>query len=242
MALPRFLPAALGVASLCAFGTAGAVTPDHHPIVTYASRHDVSAPMRDIVRNMPPHAPMGTERRAVPDSQHSCSSRAASPKQAVSAVIQRAPIGVPAPAIDLNWEGVSSATSGCGCLPPDTEGDVSDQHYIEWVNTRWAVYDKTDGSVVQAPTNGNSFWVGFGGKCETTNSGDPIALWDPRAQRWIMSQFVTSAPFAQCVAVSTIVRSARHVQPLRVRPGRTSATIRSSPCGPTTAAARTRTS
>ena len=57
---------------------------------------------------------------------------------------------MPAPAIDLTWEGVSSAQSGCGCLPPDTNGDVSDQHYIEWVNTRWAVYDKTDGSVVQA--------------------------------------------------------------------------------------------
>ena len=110
---------------------------------------------------------------------------------------------MPAPAIDLSWEAVSSAQSGCGCLPPDTNGDVSDQHYIQWVNTRWAVYDKTDGSVVQGPTNGNSFFVGFGGKCETTNPGDPIALWDPRAQRWVMSQFVTSAPFAQCVAVST---------------------------------------
>ena len=36
MALPRFLPAALGAVSLCVLGTAGAVTPDHHPTVTYA--------------------------------------------------------------------------------------------------------------------------------------------------------------------------------------------------------------
>ena len=61
MALPRFLPAALGVASLCVLGTAGAVTPDTHPTVLHASRHDISAPMRDIVRNMPPQAPLGTE-------------------------------------------------------------------------------------------------------------------------------------------------------------------------------------
>ncbi len=203
MALPRFLPAALGVASLCAFGTAGAVTPDQHPTVTYASRHDVSAPMRDIVRNMPPEAPLGTEQEPFLIPNILLKPSGIANRKPYLPGIQSAPIGVPAPAIDLSWEGVSAATSGCGCLPPDTEGDVSDQHYIQWVNTRWAVYDKTDGSVVQGPTNGNSFWVGFGGKCETTNAGDPITLWDPRAQRWIMSQFVTSAPFAQCVAVST---------------------------------------
>ena len=203
MALPRYLPAALGVASLCAIGTAGAVTPDSHPTVSYAVRHDVSAPMRDIIRNMPPEAPLGSEQEPylIPNILIKPSGIAG--RKPNLGTIQRAPIGIPAPAIDLDWEGVSSATSGCGCLPPDTEGDVSDQHYIQWVNTRWAVYDKTDGSVVQGPTNGNSFWVGFGGPCETSNPGDPIALWDPRAQRWIMSQFVTSAPYAQCVAVST---------------------------------------
>ncbi len=203
MALPRFLPAALGVASLCAFGTTGAVTPDQHPTVSYAVRHDVSAPMRDIIRNMPPEAPLGSEQEPylIPNILLKPSGIAG--RKPNLNLIQRAPIGVPAPAIDLDWEGISASTSGCGCLPPDTEGDVSDQHYIQWVNTRWAVYDKTDGSVVQGPTNGNSFWVGFGGPCETSNPGDPIALWDPRAQRWIMSQFVTSAPYAQCVAVST---------------------------------------
>jgi hypothetical protein len=203
MALPRFLPAAIGVASLCMFGTAGAVTPDQHPTVIHASRADVSAPMRDIVRNMPPQAPMGTEEEPYLIPNIILKPSGIAGRKPNLSTIQHAPIGVPAPAIDLSWESVSSAQSGCGCLPPDTNGDVSDQHFIQWVNTRWAVYDKTDGSVVQAPTNGNSFFVGFGGKCETTNPGDPIALWDPRAQRWVMSQFVTSAPFAQCVAVST---------------------------------------
>jgi hypothetical protein len=203
MALPRFLPAALGVASLCVLGTAGAVTPDQHPTVIHASRADVSAPMRDIVRNMPPQAPLGTEEEPYLIPNIILKPSGIAGRKPNLPTIQQAPIGVPAPAIDLAWESVSAAQSGCGCLPPDTNGDVSDQHFIQWVNTRWAIYDKTDGSVVQGPTNGNSFFVGFGGKCETTNPGDPIALWDPRAQRWVMSQFVTSAPFAQCVAVST---------------------------------------
>jgi len=203
MALPRLLSAALGAASLSLLGTAGAVTPDKNPTVVHAVRHDVSAPMRDIVRNMPPQAPMGTEEEPylIPNILFKPSGIAGRKPYLPS--IQSAPIGVPAPSVDLSFEAISSTTSQCGCLPPDTNGDVSDQHYIQWVNSRWAVYDKTDGSQVQAPTDGNSFFVGFGGKCETTNSGDPIALWDPRAQRWIMSQFVTTSPFAQCVAVST---------------------------------------
>ena len=203
MALPRYLPAALGVACLGAFGVATATTPDTRPTVIHASRHDVSAPMRDIVRNMPPSQPMGTEEEPylIPNILFKPSGNPNAKPYLPS--IQRQPTGVPAPSIDLTFEAISATTSGCGCLPPDTNGDVSDQHYIQWVNTRWAVYDKTDGSVVQGPTNGNSFFVGFGGKCETTNPGDPVALWDPRAQRWVMSQFVTSAPFAQCVAVST---------------------------------------
>ncbi len=61
MALPRFLSAALGVVSLSAFGSAAAVPPDPHPTVTYASPHDVSAPIRDRLRNRPPAAPPGTE-------------------------------------------------------------------------------------------------------------------------------------------------------------------------------------
>ena len=132
MAVPRLLSAALGAVSLCVLGTAGAVTPDHHPIVTYAVKHDVSAPMRDIVRNMPPTSPMGTddEPYLIPNFIFKPSGIAGRKPYLPS--IQRAPIGVPAPAIDLTWEAVSSAQSGCGCLPPDTNGDVSDQHYIQW--------------------------------------------------------------------------------------------------------------
>ncbi|RYD15683.1 MAG: hypothetical protein EOP90_06965 [Lysobacteraceae bacterium] len=200
----RFRPAALHAAvllALCAPAAhAAAVTPD----VIRASRHDVSAPMRDIIRTMPPALPMGSgdEPFLVPNILLKPESRTSSLVPDYSRAQTRG-TGIPAPAVDLSFDGINQATSGCGCLPPDTNGDVSDEHYIQWVNGGWAVYDKTTGATVQAPTPGNSFFVGFGGKCETTNSGDPIALWDPHAQRWVMSQFVTTAPFAQCVAVST---------------------------------------
>src|SRR5438270_510245 len=47
--------------------------------------------------------------------------------------------------------------------------------------------------------------TGFGGLCETTNSGDPVALYDSMADRWVLTWFAFSSqsgPTFQCVAVS----------------------------------------
>ena len=97
----------------------------------------------------------------------------------------------------------SGANGAGGSIPPDTNGDVSPAHYIQWVNTRWAVFDRVTGVRITASANGNSFWAGFGGRCQTSNSGDPIALWDDKARRWVMSQFTTGATASQCFAIST---------------------------------------
>lgn len=188
-------------------GTKPAVNRDVVPTVIHAARHDVSAPMRDIIRTMPPSQPMGTEEEpyAIPNILLKLTGQA-SRRPTLAGHAQNAPNGLPAPDIDLSFETISATTSMCGCLPPDTNGDVSDAHYIQWVNTAWQAFDKTTGdpaTETPSPVAGNSFFVGFGGKCETTNSGDPLALWDPQAERWVMSQFVTSTPYAQCVAVST---------------------------------------
>jgi hypothetical protein len=41
--------------------------------------------------------------------------------------------------------------------------------------------------------------------CETSGSGDPIALYDKLADRWVISQFAVNgpAPDQECIAVST---------------------------------------
>ncbi len=207
MALSRYLPAALGAVALLGLGSTVAEAANAAPNVVTATRHDVSAPMRDILRNLPPQAPMGTEEEPylIPNILLKPINRTSKFVPDYSG-IQRHSINTPAPAVLGSFDGISSTTSGCGCLPPDTNGDVSDQHYIQWVNSSWQAFNKTTGvpdPLTPSPKPGSSFFTGFGGKCETTNSGDPIALWDPRAQRWVMSQFVTSSPYAQCVAVST---------------------------------------
>ncbi|WP_257387852.1 hypothetical protein [Tahibacter caeni] len=116
--------------------------------------------------------------------------------------VQTAPTGVPAPSTILAANGLSLSVGGGG-IPPDTNGDVSPTHFIQWINTSWAIFDKTTGARLNGPTAGNSFFAGFGGKCQSTNSGDPLAIWDDRAQRWVMSQFTTGVNSSQCVAVST---------------------------------------
>src|SRR5262249_43377914 len=91
-----------------------------------------------------------------------------------------------------------------GVLPPDTEGDVGPNHYVQWINLSLAVYSKT-GALLAGPVNGNSLWSGFGGPCETTNDGDPIVRYDHLADRWLVSQAAnnhTDGPYYQCIAIS----------------------------------------
>lgn len=205
-ALPRFTPVALCATVLFTLGASAAQAAG--PVVTRSVHNDVSAPLRDILNALPPDSPRGEEEgegRPMPNLFLKPTSRPSSLVPDYAAV-QRSAINVPAPVPLSSFDAINSATSACGCLPPDTNGDVGGQAYVQWVNSAFQVFDKTTGTpdpATTSPKQGNTIFTGFGGKCETTNSGDPIALFDSRAQRWVMSQFVTSAPFAQCVAVST---------------------------------------
>ncbi len=108
-----------------------------------------------------------------------------------------------------NFDGLSNADDiaiiGRSPLPPDTEGAVGPNHYVQWVNLVFAVWSKS-GSRLYGPKAGNSLWGGFGGPCETTNNGDPIVRYDSLADRFLMSQFALpnypNGPFYQCIAVS----------------------------------------
>ena len=87
--------------------------------------------------------------------------------------------------------------------PPDVNLAVGDTQVLQWVNVSYAVFDKTTGAIIAGPIAGNAFWAGFGGPCQTSNSGDPIAQWDKIAHRWVVSQNTFSGSFNTCIAVST---------------------------------------
>jgi hypothetical protein len=110
------------------------------------------------------------------------------------------------PVVGLSFEGLGAGQYGftVNSAPPDTEGTVGATQYVQWVNSSFAVFNKSTGALIAGPTAGNTLWSGFGGGCQSNNDGDPIVTYDKAAQRWVFSQFsVSTTPFLQCIAVST---------------------------------------
>ena len=110
----------------------------------------------------------------------------------------------------LTFAGMNSTQSGCGCLPPDSDGDVGPNHYINSVNSSIKIFDKL-GNALNG-TNGttyNSFFsgLGAGNPCgNNNNDGDGIVFYDHMADRWVVSDFAFPAfpgtSFWQCIGVS----------------------------------------
>ncbi len=105
-----------------------------------------------------------------------------------------------APEAGVSFDGISNFQ---GFFPPDTNGDVGPNHYVQTVNVAIAIWDKLGNELIP-PTALNSLWSGFGGICETNNNGDPIVLYDSAADRWLISQFAfsSSTDNHQCIAIS----------------------------------------
>jgi len=85
--------------------------------------------------------------------------------------------------------------------PPDTNGDVGPNHYVESVNISFAVFSKT-GTPLYGPAAIDTVWSGCGGACETSNDGDPLVKYDAAADRWLLSQFAVTSTNMECIAIS----------------------------------------
>jgi len=89
----------------------------------------------------------------------------------------------------------------CGAgFPPDTNGDVGPNHYIEAVNDAFAIYNKT-GTLLASFTE-NSLWsgAGTGTPCDANNEGDPVVVYDGLADRWILTNLGTAVSGGNPVA------------------------------------------
>ncbi len=111
----------------------------------------------------------------------------------------------------VSFEGCSNednfAAYGSRVSPPDTCGDVGPNHFVQQVNLLARVFSKT-GTPLSPPFKLSSLFAALGGPCATRNDGDPIVLYDPLADRWVLSQFciasgsINTPPFIECIAVS----------------------------------------
>jgi PKD repeat protein len=91
-----------------------------------------------------------------------------------------------------------------GVAPPDTQGDVSAEYYMQMVNLSFRISNKNGDSLYGGKSS--TLWEGFTGPWTGTNDGDPIVLYDQIADRWIATQFslpnYPAGPFYELVAIS----------------------------------------
>jgi len=174
------------------------------PIVRAATRYDTSRAL--LAQPIAPHIPPA-ERDRLPLPRLTLKTQPATTVHDRDPVLQTAlaPVQMPAPL--LNFDGQGNVR---GYYPPDTNGDIGGDYYVQMVNVTLAIW-RVDrmaltATLVYGPADTNTVWAGFGGVCEATNDGDPIVLYDSLAHRWLISQFALpnfpSGPFYECVAIS----------------------------------------
>jgi IPT/TIG domain len=167
-----------------------------------AAKHDKSRPLRDMAPVFPTtKRPHERENRVPPRTMVGV------PPLGEDPVAQTSAPTAAMPASTTSFEGLGNVD---GYVPPDTNGDVGPNNYVETVNAAFAVYDKS-GTKLYGPADINTLWSGFGGLCQDTDDGDPVVQYDQLADRWVISQFAFAldgfgdpvGPYYQCVAVST---------------------------------------
>ncbi|TMH47883.1 MAG: hypothetical protein E6H60_12795, partial [Betaproteobacteria bacterium] len=132
-----------------------------------------------------------------------------SPLAAPSAPQAIAGPSAPMPSPIRNFAGLSfnDTCGGIQCgggWPPDPNGDVGPNHYIEAVNTAVAIYNKT--GTLLTSFEENQLWSGVGTTpCNGNSQGDPIVIYDWLSDRFVLTWFAFasgSGPFYQCIAAA----------------------------------------
>src|SRR5260370_14326233 len=164
--------------------------------------HGLSPALREMIRHSPPPS---LERRPV-EPMKLIPLPPGLVRFQEDPVIQTVTVPPPTPPVSQSFEGLGSVQSGFSVTgaPPDTEGTVGATQYVQWVNTSFAIFNKSNGALIAGPTAGNTLWSGFGGGCQSNNDGDPIVAYDKLSQRWVFSQFSgTTTPYLPGISVST---------------------------------------
>jgi hypothetical protein len=190
------VPLALGLLVAAGIGTARqggsarpADKPRHSKDPPKAIKHDESPPLRSLA-SKPLKGRNDHQERKIPVPLGS---------DGADPVKQSSLVETSSPTPGVSFDGVSAVDS----LPPDPNGAVGPNNYVQIVNQSFAVYSKA-GEKQYGPVTTNTLFTGFGGDCEVNNDGDATVVYDRAAERWVISQFsVSGLSYLQCVAVST---------------------------------------
>jgi hypothetical protein len=167
--------------------------------VSGAVQQDLSPPLVDLPPGAGPTGAIdGSKEHPVRPFLHTA------PGQGQDTVVQTVAVTQAPTSAGFNFPGVGNGDYGFrpDSAPPDTDGDVGPNHYVQIVNESFAVFSKT-GALIYGPVRTNTVWSGFGGGCQTNDDGDATVKYDRAADRWIITQFsVSTKPYLQCVAIS----------------------------------------
>src|SRR5207248_9938959 len=161
------------------------------------------------VRNLPQTPPLKRERPEFeePDA-HPIPAPGTETAQGPSAEPPAPSVSGPAPGSSSNFDGLDFQTWGAG-HPPDTNGDVGPNHYIQTVNTSIGNFDKSGNRLAAFTFNTFMSQGNFGNLCDTNNFGDSVVVYDTFEDRWVITDFAfvlsggnVVAPAFECFAVS----------------------------------------
>src|SRR5262245_31470302 len=95
---------------------------------------------------------------------------------------------VPAVGVGLSFAGGSNSNFA----PPDTDGSIGPNHYVQFINGRFAAYSKTTGALLQTKSD-DQFWTDAGIPTGTTVFGlsDTRMYFDPLSDRWFAVEITT---------------------------------------------------
>ena len=189
--------------SICCFLTFGsAMAQDRSVLKPQVSRcvyHDVSPPLRDMVKMAPQKADNSWKDGIVKNNLYPFGVPKDMPLNAPDHTIQNHQGTSTADSLLLSFDGVGNLDN---VFPPDTDGDVGPHNYFQVVNLHFAIYDKAGNKLI-GPSLNSSMFNGFP---NNANSGDAVVLYDEASDRWIFSQFslpnYPNGPFYEMVAVS----------------------------------------
>jgi hypothetical protein len=167
----------------------------NRPAVGTDARHDVSLPLREMARTARPR-PRGAE---MPEPQSNW--QLPQGPSGEDTVVQQFYLPTVHTVPVLSFDAIRQDQNNAQV--PDTNGAVGATQFVEITNFDYAVYDKATGKKILPPTNTNTIFSGFGGRCQGTNPGDPVVVWDKLANRWLVSYFNYQGNDALCIAVST---------------------------------------
>jgi hypothetical protein len=177
------------------------------PQVVQPKKHDRSGPLRDATP--PNEAPSGPNRIA---ARNEGPTLKAPGVHGVDPVVQRR-FGTSAPTPLADFDGATAADNepfyGFTLAPPDTEGDVGNGYYFQFVNSVFMIFETGGtnfGAPVLGPLPGNAIFEGFGGLCENFHVTDPIVRYDELAGRFLVTYLAfdinVQDTFDMCIAVS----------------------------------------